>query len=114
MKLNHEEIIFCLNCCNEILRGYKLGTDFETIFGTNGEKQIEDIEKKFLISKDNVDSAELSKIISTNEGVTVVKMLVITIHELDWELPLRTNLNKIDAGNIVSKFSNYISTPENF
>lgn len=114
MKLNQEEIIFCLNCCNEILRGYKLGTDFETIFGTNGEKQIEDIEKKFLISKDNKDSAELGKIISTHEGVTVVKMLVITIHELDWELPLRTNLNKIETGNIVKKFSNYISTTNDF
>ena len=114
MKLNQTEIIFCLNCCNEILRGYKLGTDFETLFGTDGEKQIEDIEKKFLISKDNEADAELSKIISTIEVVAVVKMLVITIHELDRELPLRTNLNKIDAGNLVSKFSDYISTTKNF
>ncbi len=110
MKLNHKEIIFCLNCCNEILRGYKLGTDFETIFGPNGEKQIEDIEKRFLVSKDNEDSAELSKILSTSEVVTVVKMLVITIHELDSELSLRTNMNKTEAGNIVIKISNHIST----
>lgn len=103
MSIDKNELLFSLNCCNEILRGYSLKPNFDTIFGLNGERTVTELENKLKTTHSDTNSDNLILDLNYDEVITLIKIVSITIHELSWELSLRTNFSEIEAMNFIEK-----------
>jgi hypothetical protein len=103
MQIKHNELIFFLNCCNEVLRGIHIEPDFETVFGETGVSQIKNLEN--ILDKQVSENSEMIDITLDKENEQLlVKVIEVTIHELGWELSLRTNLDKEQAQALLHRF----------
>lgn len=105
MEITHNEITFYLNCCNEVLRGFQVKPDFDTIFGNEGKEKIEKLE--LLLNQFKKQDAVLGNITLTRGDILLlIKIIVLTAHVLDWELSLRTNMTKQEVQILINRLSN--------